>query len=99
MKWSDPFPARAATTEGNNKSDSIKLATWILLGVTVATFVARQVMKAIVFRKLALDDYFILTATVYTTFNLQELYADFERSLPSGFPSPSPYWPPRASEF
>jgi hypothetical protein len=57
------FP-QAATTDEKNRSGSIKFATWILLGVTVATFVARQVMKGIVFRKLALDDFFILVATV-----------------------------------
>jgi hypothetical protein len=35
-----------------------------LLGVTVAVFIARQVMKAVVFRTVALDDYFMVAATV-----------------------------------
>jgi hypothetical protein len=50
--------------EDGDRSNDIKLATWTLLGVTIAVFIARQIMKAIVFRKVALDDIFICAATV-----------------------------------
>jgi hypothetical protein len=50
--------------EEEDRSNSIKLATWILLGITIAVFIARQIMKAVVFRKVALDDIFICAATV-----------------------------------
>jgi hypothetical protein len=57
-------PAQPVIPAEENRSDSIRVATWILLGVTVAVFIARQVMKAVVFRTVALDDYFMVAATV-----------------------------------
>ncbi|KAH8722992.1 hypothetical protein GQ44DRAFT_621643 [Phaeosphaeriaceae sp. PMI808] len=57
--------AQPVTAEDEDRSEAIKLATWVLLGVTVAVFISRQIMKAIVFRKVALDDFFILAATVF----------------------------------
>ncbi|KAH7381312.1 hypothetical protein DE146DRAFT_282001 [Phaeosphaeria sp. MPI-PUGE-AT-0046c] len=57
--------AQAATIEEGDRSDSIKTATWILLGVTVAIFLARQIMKAVVFRNVMLDDLFMFAATTF----------------------------------
>ena len=47
-----------------DRSDVIEVATYALTGALILCFIARQVMKAIVFRKVALDDVFILLATV-----------------------------------
>jgi hypothetical protein len=65
--------------EEEDRSKSIKLASWILLGVTVAVFIARQVLKAVVFRKVALDDIFICIATVRIHENLSKIIAEFLR--------------------
>jgi hypothetical protein len=64
MQLSTTLLAQPDLIEDEDKSRNIKIATWILLGITVAVFVARQIMKAIVFRTVALDDFFILAATV-----------------------------------
>jgi hypothetical protein len=42
----------------------IKTATWILLGITIAVFLARQVVKVIVMQRVGLDDVFFLLAMV-----------------------------------
>ncbi len=47
-----------------DRSATIGLVTYVLTGAFVLFFIARQIMKAIVFRKVALDDLFILLATV-----------------------------------
>jgi hypothetical protein len=47
-----------------DRSSVIEVATYALTGALILCFIARQVMKAIVFRKVALDDIFILLATV-----------------------------------
>jgi hypothetical protein len=47
-----------------DRSGVIEVATYALTGALILCFIARQVMKAIVFRKVALDDIFILLATV-----------------------------------
>ncbi|KAF3037065.1 hypothetical protein E8E12_002586 [Didymella heteroderae] len=48
-----------------DRSNIIEIATYALTGTVVLFFIARQIMKAIVFRKLALDDLFILLATTF----------------------------------
>jgi hypothetical protein len=55
---------QAASMTEQKESGSVQITTWILLGFTVSVFVARQVTKAIVFRKVALDDLFMVSATV-----------------------------------
>ncbi|EAT80165.1 hypothetical protein SNOG_12352 [Parastagonospora nodorum SN15] len=50
--------------ESQDRSDSILLATWILLGVTVSVFFARQVLKAVVLQKVTVDDLLIFLATL-----------------------------------
>jgi uncharacterized membrane protein len=62
-----------------DRSRSIRVATWILLGITVAVFVARQIMKAVVFRTIALDDVFICAATVRRNIHLQGNHANMLR--------------------
>ncbi|KAH3913856.1 hypothetical protein HBI56_056970 [Parastagonospora nodorum] len=52
--------------ESQDRSDSILLATWILLGVTVSVFFARQVLKAVVLQKVTVDDLLIFLATVFS---------------------------------
>lgn len=47
-----------------DRSSIVEIATYALTGTFVLFFIARQIMKAIVFRKLALDDLFIFLATV-----------------------------------
>lgn len=56
--------ARAASAMLQDRSNTISIVTYTLTGTFVAFFIARQIMKAVVFRKLALDDIFILLATV-----------------------------------
>jgi hypothetical protein len=58
------FVVEQTSTQEKNRSTTIEIATWALFGTTVAIFIARQVMKAVVFRKVALDDFFMLAATV-----------------------------------
>jgi hypothetical protein len=67
MQLSAKYSTQAATIEDGDRSDSIKTATWILLGITIAIFLARQVMKAVVFRNVMLDDFFMFAATVSHT--------------------------------
>ena len=50
--------------DSHARSNTITIATYALTGALVLFFIARQIMKAIVFRKVALDDLFILLATV-----------------------------------
>lgn len=47
-----------------DRSAVIEITTYALTGALIVFFIARQVMKAIVFRKVAVDDLFILLATV-----------------------------------
>lgn len=47
-----------------DRSGTIELATYASTGACILFFVARQVMKAIVFRRVSLDDLFIFLATV-----------------------------------
>ncbi|KAH7069762.1 hypothetical protein BKA63DRAFT_88512 [Paraphoma chrysanthemicola] len=54
---------QASAIQQRDKSDNIKTATWILLGVTVLVVVARQITKVIVVRKLCLDDFFMAAAS------------------------------------
>ncbi|KAF1850267.1 uncharacterized protein K460DRAFT_350343 [Cucurbitaria berberidis CBS 394.84] len=55
----------ATSVQEVDRTNAIKIASWSLMGITVAVFIARQLMKAIVFRRVALDDLFILFATVF----------------------------------
>jgi hypothetical protein len=55
---------QAASMNKQEEPGSVKIITWILLGLTVSIVAARQVTKAIVFRKVALDDLFMASATV-----------------------------------
>ena len=63
----EPNPGMAAHVASailRDRSNTIASVTYALTGVFVVFFIARQIMKAIVFRKLALDDFFMLLATV-----------------------------------
>lgn len=67
-----------------DRSGTIELVTYALTGAFVIFFIARQIMKAIVFRKVALDDLFILLATVsklYTSQSRLTLLGICDRSL------------------
>jgi hypothetical protein len=64
MQLSSTLLVRTIITEEVDRSSIIKVATWTLLVVTVAVVIARQIMKATAFRKIALDDFLILAATV-----------------------------------
>jgi hypothetical protein len=88
-----------ATTEDQDRSDTISLATWVVLGVTVSVFIARQVMKALVFRKVALDDFFIFAATVSTARSCQKVQANVSRCSLSLYPLQRLSWPTEASDF
>jgi hypothetical protein len=68
--------------EVEDRSGSIKVATWILLGVTISVFIARQIMKAVVFRTVAFDDIFICVAMVRERIHLRSDYADMSRCSP-----------------
>ena len=65
-----------------DKSSIVEIATYALTGTLVLFFIARQIMKAIVFRKLALDDFFILLATVSVS-SIHRDSANDERYLQS----------------
>ncbi|KAH6629213.1 hypothetical protein C7974DRAFT_183164 [Boeremia exigua] len=56
-------PRTAGSRE--DRSGKIEMVTYVLTGAFVVFFIARQIMKAIVFRKVALDDLFILLATIF----------------------------------
>jgi hypothetical protein len=58
------FAVQQVSTGHQDRSITIEIATWALFGITIAIFVARQVMKAFVFRKVSLDDFFMFAATV-----------------------------------
>jgi hypothetical protein len=77
------YLARPNSIEEEDRSNIIKAATWSLLGVNVAFFVTRQIMKAVVFRKAALDDFFILTATVRGHKNFPKTLLKTSRYRPS----------------
>jgi hypothetical protein len=89
--------AESTPTAMIDRSNTVKIATWTLLGVTVAFVVMRQFMNARVFRKAALDDVFILLATVSMTISLGEATANALRLLQLDFLSQFSYWPPRVS--
>jgi hypothetical protein len=59
-----PSPSQPALSHDRDGSHMIKTTTWILLGITIAVFLARQVVKAIVVRRVGLDDVFFLLAMV-----------------------------------
>jgi hypothetical protein len=44
--------------------ETVKILSWTIAAVVVTILIARQVTKAIVFRKIGLDDSFILIAAV-----------------------------------
>ncbi|KAF1359302.1 hypothetical protein EJ07DRAFT_40773, partial [Lizonia empirigonia] len=48
-----------------DRSNTITIATYALTGAFVTFFIARQIMKVIVFRRFALDDVFISLATMF----------------------------------
>jgi hypothetical protein len=81
------YLARPNSIEEEDRSNSIRAATWTLLGVTVAFFITRQIMKAIVFRKVALDDFFILAATVCNHENISKASLKTSRYRPSDYQS------------
>lgn len=56
--------AAQTSLEEVDRTTAIKISSWTLLSVTVVVFIARQVMKTIVFRRLALDDALALVAAV-----------------------------------
>jgi hypothetical protein len=49
-----------------DRSNIITISTCALAGTFIIVFIARQIMKAIVFRKVAIDDLFIFLATAST---------------------------------
>jgi hypothetical protein len=60
------MPVRSTSTQDLDESNAIRITSCIILSVTVIVFIARQAMKAVVFRRAALDDLFILSASVGT---------------------------------
>ncbi|KAH7397389.1 hypothetical protein BKA66DRAFT_408537 [Pyrenochaeta sp. MPI-SDFR-AT-0127] len=57
--------ARTVSLQEVDRTNAIKIASWTLLAITAVVFIARQIMKAIVFRRVALDDLLILLATTF----------------------------------
>ena len=45
-------------------SSTTRVTIWVLLGITLSIFIARQIVKAVIFNKLGLDDVFMLIASV-----------------------------------
>jgi hypothetical protein len=66
-----------------NRSNIITIATCALTGTFITVFIARQIMKAIVFRKVAVDDLFILLATVSALMSAHDTGPDSNRLSPS----------------
>jgi len=64
-----------------DRTSAINIATYALTGAFLAVFIARQVMKAIVFRRVALDDLFILLATVRWLLVYKTLHLTLDRPL------------------
>ncbi|KAF2026536.1 hypothetical protein EK21DRAFT_73866, partial [Setomelanomma holmii] len=64
MHISKLYFERSPFSDSQDRSSSIRTATWAMLAIHATMFVARQAMKATVFRKVALDDLFALSATV-----------------------------------
>jgi hypothetical protein len=93
------FALQQASIQEQDRSKTIEIATWALFGTIVTIFVARQVMKAFVFRKVALDDFFMLAATVGRWFYHQNYTADATRFSPLGFQSRLYCWLGKASEL
>jgi hypothetical protein len=60
------MPVRSTSTQDLDENNAIRITSCIILSVTVIVFIARQAMKAVVFRRAALDDLFILSASVGT---------------------------------
>ncbi|EMD88719.1 hypothetical protein COCHEDRAFT_1109052, partial [Bipolaris maydis C5] len=52
-----------ATIQGH--MDAIKLVSWTLAAAVVVVLIVRQIAKTIVFRKVGLDDSFILIASIF----------------------------------
>ena len=75
---------RSTPVQEMDRTEAIKIASWTILGITVVVFIARQIMKTIVFRRVALDDFFILLATVsnLTTLHLKLLISQGVRDRP-----------------
>lgn len=63
-----------------DRSSIVEIATYALTGTFVLFFLARQIMKTIVFRKLAWDDIFILLAAV-SVITIHRGLADNDRHL------------------
>jgi hypothetical protein len=72
MRLSSQSLAQSESIDEQDQSGNIKTATWVILGVTVAAFMVRQTMKAVVFRRIALDDLFIAVAVVRSPGNARE---------------------------
>lgn len=58
------FPLEATMTSIQGHMDAIKLVSWTLAITVVVVLIVRQIAKTIVFRKVGLDDSFILIASV-----------------------------------
>jgi hypothetical protein len=58
------LPTRSTSIQELDQGNAVRIASCIILSVTVVIFIARQVMKAVVFRRAALDDLFIFCALV-----------------------------------
>ncbi|CAO2647581.1 Nn.00g085030.m01.CDS01 [Neocucurbitaria sp. VM-36] len=56
---------RSISVEEVDRTTAIKIASWTILVITVVVFISRQIMKAFVFRRVAIDDLLILLATVF----------------------------------
>ena len=66
-----------------DRSNIVTIATCALTGTFITVFIARQIMKAIVFRKVAVDDLFILLGTVSDFVSAHDTESNPDRLSPS----------------
>ncbi|KAF2279767.1 uncharacterized protein EI97DRAFT_440060 [Westerdykella ornata] len=62
---STSITARSAPITPNNKSTAVMIATWILTGIFVVMFLARQAVRFARVRRLGLDDLLMFLATLF----------------------------------
>lgn len=61
---SSALTTRAANVTTENRSDAVTVTTCVTLVILSIFFISREAIKFVVVRKFAIDDLFILAATV-----------------------------------